>query len=218
MKKLLKAGAIPQLSKMSDNLKRLILSFPSGAFSCTSCDLAKKTLRSLPRTSTHPPKPRRLQPPKKQWQLLLGDHCGPFSVQYGGNTYYSLLIEDCHDVGFIFERNSLTGEGSADCLVTVDNMARRSSDGVVNLRTDEGSDWKSSVVAEVCADRGIHHQYALVDAHGQIGKVERTFRFYNENADAMLRASGAPIKFKFMAIKFINFIQQCCAWADFTFI
>ena len=43
-----------------------------------------------------------------------------------------------------------------------------------------------------------------MDAHGQIGKVERRFRLYSECADAILRQSGAPPKFKFMAIKFIN--------------
>ena len=47
-----------------------------------------------------------------------------------------------------------------------------------------------------------------MNAHGQIGNVESRFRFYVENADAMLRASGAPIKFKFMAIKFINYVQN----------
>ena len=109
VKSLLEGGAIPQLSKIPNKMKGLLLSLSK--LPCTSCDLAKKTLKSLPHTSLSLPKL-----PKKPWQLLLGDHCGPFSVQYGGNTYYSLLIEDCHDVGFIFERSLLTGEGSsADC-------------------------------------------------------------------------------------------------------
>ena len=47
--------------------------------------------------------------------------------------------------------------------------------------------------------------------HMGIGKVERRFRFYQECADAMLRQCGAPPKFKFMAIKFINYVQNYVA-------
>ena len=93
-------------------------------------------------------------------------------------------------------------------MATVDNIARSGSNGIEHFRTDEGSDWKSGEVAEVARDRGIHHQHALVDAHGQIGKVERRFRYYQECADAILTQSGAPPKFKFMAIKFINYVQN----------
>jgi hypothetical protein len=202
VKTLLKAGAISQLSKMSDSLKRSLLALSS--LPCRACDLAKKTLKSLPRTSLPPTLPS----PKRPWQLVFADSCGPFSVQIGGYTYITLFLEDAHSVGFIFERNSLTGEGSADYVATVDNLSRKGSNGIGNLRTDEGTDWKSSAVAEVVRDRGIHHQYALVDAHGQIGRVESRFRFYVECADAMLRQSGAPTKFKFKAIKFINYIQN----------
>ena len=119
-----------------------------------------------------------------------------------------MFIEDSKKVGFIFERSTLTGEGSAEYLATVDNLARKSCDGMENFRTDEGSDWKSQAVADVVQDRGIHHQLALVDAHGQIGQVESRFRLYHECANAMLRACGAPMKFKFMAIKFINYVQN----------
>ena len=145
---------------------------------------------------------------KRPWQLVLGDHCGPFTKQYGGNTHITLFIEDSKKVGFIFERSTLTGEDTAEYLATIDNLARKSGDGIENLRTDEGSDWKSHAVAEVCRDRGIRAQHALVDAHGQIGTVESRLRLYHECANSMLRACGAPIKFKFMAIKFINYIQN----------
>ena len=47
-----------------------------------------------------------------------------------------------------------------------------------------------------------------MNAHGQIGNVESRFRFYVECAKAMLRASGAHLKFLFMAIKFINYVQN----------
>ena len=129
-------------------------------------------------------------------------------MQEGGNTHVTLFIEHSKSVSFFFERYSLTGEVSAGYVATVDNLARKSSNGIGCLRTDEGSDWKSSAVAEVVQDRGIRHQYALVDAHGQIGPVESRFRFYQECANAMLRQSGAPIKFKFRAMKFINYIQN----------
>ena len=86
-------------------------------------------------------------------------------MQEGGNTHVTLFIEGSESVGFFFERNSLTGEVSATYVATVDNLARKNSDGIGCLRTDEGSDWKSSAVAEVVQDRGIQHQYALVDAH-----------------------------------------------------
>ena len=96
-------------------------------------------------------------PPKRPWQLVVADNCGPFKVQYGGHTHIALFIEAWRSVGFIFERNSLTGEESADYLATVDNLARKTSNGIENFRTDEGSDWKSSAVAEGVRDCGIHH-------------------------------------------------------------
>ena len=160
---------------------------------------SKKTLKSLPCTTP--------APPTRDWQLVEADHTGPFSSQVGGNTYITLFIEVAKDVGFVFERKNLRGEDSADLLATVDNLARKSSNGIENLRTDEGGDWKSAEVATVAQDRGIHHEHALVNAHGRIGKVER-FRYYQECADAILRQCGAPPKFKFMAIKFINYVQN----------
>ena len=84
----------------------------------------------------------------------------------GGNTYITLFIEVATGVGFIFERKTLRGDDSADLLATVDNIARRGSNGSEHIRTDEGSDWTSGEVADVVRDRGIHYQNALVDAHG----------------------------------------------------
>ena len=130
VKSLLKAGAITQLSEVSNTLKGSLLSLST--LPCRACDLAKKTVRSLPRTSS--------SPPKRPWQLVVADHCGPFAVQYGGNTHITLFVEASTQVGFIFERNSLTGEGSADYLATIDNLARKTSNGIECFRTDEGSD------------------------------------------------------------------------------
>ena len=205
VKKLLKAGAISQLSKVSDSLLRALLSLST--LPCRACDLSKKTLKSLPRTTLPPTLPS-LPAQRRPWQLVFADSCGPFSRQEGGNKHITMFIEALTSGAFIFERYSLTGEVSAEYVAIMDNMSRKTSNGIGNLRTDEGTDWKSSAVAEVCQDRGIHHQYALVDAHGQIGQVESRFRFYVECADAMLRQSGAPLKFKFRAIKFVNYIQN----------
>ena len=117
---------------------------------------------------------------------------------------YSLKLHQ--ELGFVFERSTLRGSDSADMLAGIDNFARRTSNGIEQFRTDEGSDWKSSDVAEVVRDRGIHHQHALVNAHGQIGVVERRFRHYQECADAILRQSGAPPSFKIFPIKFVNYV------------
>ena len=79
VKSLLKEGAVSQLPKLSSSMKAALLSLPS--LPCTHCDLSKKTLRSLPRAPTTSTKPS-----KRPWQLVLADHCGPFTRQYGGNT------------------------------------------------------------------------------------------------------------------------------------
>ena len=196
VKQLLKDGAIPQVCKLTAGQVASVLSLRT--IVCGHCNLSKKTLRSLPRVTP--------APPTRHWQLVVADHCGPFNRQVGGNTYITLFVEVATGVGFIFERATLRGSDSAELLATVDNIARRSSNGIEQFRTDEGSDWKSADVAEVVRDRGIHHQHALVDAHGQIGVVERRFRYYQECADAILRQSGAPPRFKFMAIKFVNYV------------
>jgi hypothetical protein len=147
VKQLLKEGAISQVCELSARQKASILSLKT--LVCRECDLSKKTLRSLPRTTP--------TPPTRHWQLVEADHCGPFSPQVGGNIYITVFIEVATGVGFIFERKTLRGHDSADLLATVDNIARRSSNGIEHFRTDEGSDWKSSEVAEVVHDRGNMH-------------------------------------------------------------
>ena len=105
---------------LSDSLKASLLSLST--LPCRHCDLSKKTLKSLPRT----PLPLPTQP----WQLVFADSCGPFTMQEGGNTHITLFIEGSESVGFFFERNSLTGEVSAGYVATVDNLARKSSNGI----------------------------------------------------------------------------------------
>ena len=129
---MLRDGAISQVCKLNAKQVASILSLKT--LDCRDCDLSKKTLKSLPRAAP--------APPTRDWQLVEADHTGPFSSQVGGNTYITLFIEVAKDVGFIFERKTLRGEDSADLLATVDNLARKSSNGIENLRTDEGSDWK----------------------------------------------------------------------------
>jgi hypothetical protein len=63
-------------------------------------------------------------------------------------------------------------------------------------------------MAELTADRGIKHQFATVNAHGQIGRVERRFRYYQECGLAMLRHANAPFSLLFKAIKMLNFIEN----------
>ena len=118
---------------------------------------------------------------------MQADNCGPFKVQHCGYTYFTLALECTEDVGFMLERRTLTAEESTNYIAEIDNISRHSSNGIQTLRTDEGGDWKSRKVAELVADRGIEHQFATVNAHGQIGKVERRLRYYQECGLSMLR-------------------------------
>ena len=139
---------------------------------------------------------------------MQADSCGPFKVQHGGYIYFTLAIECTQDVGFMVERRSLTAEESTNIMAEVDNISRHTTNGIQTLRTDEGSDWKSRKFAEFVADRGIKHEFATVNAHGQIGKVERRLRYYQECGLAMVRAAGAPFSLLFKAIKMLNFIEN----------
>jgi len=167
---------------------------------CAACDVSKKTQRSLPKFIE--------RQPQWLWELVEVDHCGPFQVQHGGFTHITLAIELTSRVGFILERRSLNANESTNFLAEIDNISRRSSNGIQTLRTDEGGDWKSRKVAEFVADRGIVHQFATVNAHGQNGVVERRFRYYQECGIAMLKHCGAPFSLLFKAIKMLNFIEN----------
>jgi len=73
VKELLKGGAFSQVAEMSAGEKASLLSVKT--LLCPACDLSKKTMKTLPRTSP--------TPPKCNWERVEADHCGPFSPQLG---------------------------------------------------------------------------------------------------------------------------------------
>ena len=90
---------------------------------------------------------------------------------------------------------------------SLDNLVRRTCDGIEHLRTDEGPDWRSEEMKAATRDRGTRHTHSLVDGHGQ-NRVERLFRTLQERAAAAVLQAGFDNRYLFYAMEAVNFIQN----------
>jgi len=177
---------------------------PIKNFFCVSCNKYKKVLNSQPAKSAKPTV-------YQKWEHLEIDNCGPFPGQRGGHSNICVAVEAATNTGILFKRGTLNGEDSAQIIETIDNTARKTTEGARSIRTDLGTDWTSNRVAGVLAARGITPQRVTKDGHGGIGKVERRMRTLQERALCQLdHCSNDDQKREWLmfSIEYINFIDN----------
>ena len=105
---------------------------------CPSCEMSKKVKHSLPAHSRMEREEREL------WETVYADHCGPFPPQAGGGqTHITAFLEGKHDMSYLFRGGIPRAATTVECYESLDNLVRRTCDGIENLRTDEGADWTS---------------------------------------------------------------------------
>ena len=172
------------------------------AIHCAACERTKKVKHSQPARGSDPPRKWKL------WEIVFADHCGPFPPQAGGgHTHMSAFLEGSRGMCVLFRGRHPTGAATAEKMATVDDLARKVGNGIVYLRSDEGSDFTSRDFKQECQRRGIRHQMTTVDGHGS-NKVERLFRTLQENARALLERAGMDIKYMFYAMEYVNFVHN----------
>jgi len=158
--------------------------------------------RSLPSTSTYPAV-------SKPLGMISINHSGPFSEQFAGMRYFSVAICHMSGVTIVKTTSAITAEYSAELVTHINTLASAyNEDGVSVIRTDEGSDWTSKLMEKTVLKLNIRHEFALVDGHGQIGRVERVIRTLQEGANSSMITSGAPHKWYLHAVQHFAYIRN----------
>ena len=174
---------------------------------CMSCDMGKTHVTKLQKQVTED------WSKYNPWEYFQSDTCGPFEEQAGGYQYFTIWIDVKTRGGFLFFTKTITKELLIHQCATVDNIARRFGEGICILHTDQHTSWTSKLFTEFIETRGITLRLAQVDAHGQIGIVERMFRSLQERAMCSMIHSGLPRNLFFYAIK-CYFLQTQSDTAD----
>ena len=144
----------------------------------------------------------------KPLQMLHVDLCGPISVQsLGGKKYILVLIDEFSRftwVEFIRKKSQVPS--------VLINLLKRLQVlhglQVRVLRSDNGTEFKNSVIEEYLASVGITHNFSAPRTPQQNGVVERKNRTLVEAARTMLNASGLPLSFWAEAVSIACYTQN----------
>ncbi|KAJ9561471.1 hypothetical protein OSB04_006631 [Centaurea solstitialis] len=123
------------------------------------------------------------------------DLCGPISVQIlNGKKYILVLVDEFSRFTWV----EFIGKKSQVTLILI-NLLKRSQVlyglQVRVLRSDNGTEFKNSVIEEYPTSVGITHNFSAPRTPQKNGVVEKKNRTLVEAARTMLNASGLPLTF-----------------------
>ncbi|KAJ9546892.1 hypothetical protein OSB04_019435 [Centaurea solstitialis] len=131
----------------------------------------------------------------KPLQMLHVDLCGPISVQsLGGKKYILVLIDEFTRftwVEFVRKKSQVP-------LILINLLKRLQvlhGFQVRVVRSDNGTEFKNSVIEDYLASVGITHNFSALRTPQHNGVVVRKNRTLVEAAKTMLNASGLPLTF-----------------------
>ena len=167
---------------------------------CSACEMGKLK-RSAHRSKADPSYDKPLQ-------LLHVDLCGPISVQsLGGKKYILVLIDEFSRftwVEFVRKKSHVP--------IILINLLKRLQVlygfQVRVLRSDNGTEFKNSMIKTYLASEGITHNFSAPRTPQQNGVVERKNRTLVEAARTMLNASGLPLTFWAEAVSTACYTQN----------
>ncbi|KAF5094301.1 hypothetical protein DV451_005044 [Geotrichum candidum] len=179
--------------------------------SCTVCVQGKSTIRPLTLSKSRASRPL---------ELLHTDVSGPKNVpNIDGSLYFVTIIDDYSR----FAHVSLVANKSdtQTCLrqFILDAEAAFSGQGfkVQKIRSDNGGEYSSHVLAEFLSERGIEHNFTVPYKPQQNGRAERLNRTLQDKARCLLIQSKLPHQFWGEAILTATFIYNrlpCSAHGD----
>lgn len=152
---------------------------------CESCAACKCT------SASHPARDSLINRAKEPGLSLHMDTQGPNSASFGGSKY-TLLCKDEYSafrmVSFIAEKSQIANKVKA--MVAEAKIA--TGNDVVQLVTDDGSEFKSSELADWLAEKGIIRVISAAYTPQQNGYIERDFRTINQLTRTMLKHAKLP--------------------------
>ncbi|KAI7965291.1 hypothetical protein MJO29_003389 [Puccinia striiformis f. sp. tritici] len=169
---------------------------PAGDIKCPVCMIAKGT-----RTNTLLPTYRPVMP----LDIVAADLMGPFEIPTFGGGKYVLAIRDI--ATSYSEVKILRTKGEA-CKLLINQILRfETATGrkVKCLRSDNGGEFESKVLADFLKEKGIKAERSLPYHHYQNGAIERYNRTVSDMSRAALTDSTLPRSFWGFAFLWANY-------------
>jgi transposase InsO family protein len=129
-------------------------------------------------------------------ELLHMDLVGPARVRSAGGKWYVLVVVDDYSryvCVFFLEEKGETFGFVQDLILRLRN--ERHGDAIRAIRSDNGSEFRSSHFETFCHDLGLEHQFSSPYTPPQNGVVERKNRTLCEMARTMLDEHRTPRRF-----------------------
>lgn len=156
-------------------------------FVCSPCRHGKMV------SASHPP--LTLVMTDAPGQLLHMDTVGSARVQSAGGKWYVLVIVDDYSryswVFFMASKDEVFGHFRELVL----RLATELPGALRAIRSDNGTEFKNTLFASFCTEKGLDHQFSSARVPQQNGVVERKNRTLVEMARTMLNEHATPRKY-----------------------
>lgn len=154
---------------------------------CKSCMLNKpkrKTFEKLKITAT----------PQKPFDVVILDTVGPLKKTDLGNQYAVTLI--CDLTKFLITIAVPNKEANTIARAIVENCILIFGQ-IKSIRTDRGTEYKNSIIKELCELLNISHDFSTPYHHESLGTIERNHRVLNEFLRAYLKDNNWDFHLKY---------------------
>lgn len=122
--------------------------------------------------------------PMKPFDVVIIDTIGPLQRSYCGNNYAVTLI--CDLTKYLIAVAIPNKEASTVAKAIFENLILKFG-CPKNIRTDLGTEYKNSIVRELCALMQIKHDFSTAYHHETLGSIERNHRTFNEYLRSFLK-------------------------------
>ena len=174
---------------------------------CEGCCLGKQSRLPFPRKPSE----------KKEnvLDLVHSDVCGPLNVtSVGGSRYFTTLIDDHSNFVWVYmlKQKSDFLDVFMEWIAKIENQTERK---VKMFRSDNGGEYVSQDLKNVCKDRGITLQPTIPYTPQQNGVAERMNRTIMENVRATLYHLNLPLSLWAEAVNTIVYLRNMSPTSSF---
>lgn len=142
----------------------------------------QKCLLNKPRQATKEPMTITATP-IKPFDVVIIDTIGPLQRSLSGNNYAVTII--CDLTKFLIAVSVPNKEAGTVAKAIFENLILKFG-CPKNIRTDLGTEYKNSIIKELCELMQIKHDFSTAYHHETLGTVERNHRTFNEYLRAFL--------------------------------
>ncbi|MBW0510836.1 hypothetical protein O181_050551, partial [Austropuccinia psidii MF-1] len=177
--------SIRQLERMQKS--KCVLNLPTTPFNdiklCHDCSISKSQHSPVESTS------RNLV--NMPGDLIVADLMGPYELSLNHKKYI-LMIQDAFSRIVVAIPLSDKTEAKSYLINWIRQFLNITTYKIKTIRTDNGTEFKNSVLNNFLDQTGISHEYSMPYEHHQNGRIERTNQTISEMARTSLIASRLP--------------------------